>query len=91
MPPRFPHGLRRKPTDMSIPEIAIFTALASSIGAGVYQLATSPWGETSTGQGHEMKKNSSCLMKRPIKSVADGNKPVLLKSDDDTTIVELGK
>ena len=31
---------------MSRPELAIFGALVGSMGIGVYQLITSPWGET---------------------------------------------
>jgi hypothetical protein len=46
MPPKFPHGLTKDPTIMSRPELAIFGALVGSMGIGIYQLITSPWGET---------------------------------------------
>lgn len=52
MPPRYPHGLKRPPHLMSGSEKAVFAALGASIGIGVYQLVTSPWGEDDvTGNG----------------------------------------
>ena len=45
MPPRYPHGLKRPPHLMSGSEKAVFAALGASVGIGVYQLVTSPWGE----------------------------------------------
>lgn len=47
MPPRvkLPHGLTKSPFDMSRGELGIAGLLATSIGIGLYQLATSPWGE----------------------------------------------
>ena len=45
MPRRYPHGLKRPPHLMSGSEKAVFAALGASIGIGVYQLVTSPWGE----------------------------------------------
>ena len=45
MPPRYPHGLKRPPHLMSLGEKSVFAALGASIGIGVYQLITSPWGE----------------------------------------------
>mmetsp|Transcript_4119 Transcript_4119/g.5526 ORF Transcript_4119/g.5526 Transcript_4119/m.5526 type:complete len:107 (+) Transcript_4119:53-373(+) len=98
--PRFPHGLRKKPTDMSGPEIFIFAVLASSIGAGVYQLATSPWSETSSKQDLRTRLLSFCPM--PLSKKADslpssGNElkkkdqTTLIKSDNGATTVEFGK
>ena len=47
--PQFPHGLKKPPTDMNFFEKVIFGSLATSIVAGVYQLASSPWGESEPG------------------------------------------
>lgn len=51
MPPRYPHGLKRPPHLMSGGEKAVFAALGASIGIGVYQLVTSPWGEEKKSGG----------------------------------------
>mmetsp|Transcript_15708 Transcript_15708/g.24435 ORF Transcript_15708/g.24435 Transcript_15708/m.24435 type:complete len:100 (+) Transcript_15708:104-403(+) len=47
MPPkvRLPHGLKKDPFDLSRGELVVIAALATSVGAGIYQLATDPWGE----------------------------------------------
>lgn len=47
MPPRikFPHGLKKSPTEMSSGEKAVFGALLGSVGIGIFQLVTGPWGE----------------------------------------------
>lgn len=45
MPPRYPHGLKKPPTDMSGAEKFVFGFMAASITAGMVQLATSPWSE----------------------------------------------
>jgi len=47
MPPRtrLPHGLTKDPRLMSLGEKGVFGLLAGSIGLGLFQLATSPWGE----------------------------------------------
>ena len=44
MPLRFPHGLIKDPTKMTRAELSIVGALVGSVGVGIYQLATSPWG-----------------------------------------------
>mmetsp|Transcript_28131 Transcript_28131/g.39569 ORF Transcript_28131/g.39569 Transcript_28131/m.39569 type:complete len:102 (+) Transcript_28131:418-723(+) len=47
MPPkvRLPHGLKKDPFDLSRGEFVVISALATSVGIGIYQLATGPWGE----------------------------------------------
>lgn len=49
MPPkvRFPHGLRKSPFDLSVGEFGVFAFLSTSVGIGVYQLATGEWSEPS--------------------------------------------
>lgn len=42
MPPRFPHGLKKNPIHMSLSEKGVFAMLGLSIGAGLFNLATSP-------------------------------------------------
>lgn len=38
MPPRFPHGLKKPPTEMNKSELAIFGILGTSVIIGVYQI-----------------------------------------------------
>mmetsp|Transcript_0 Transcript_0/g.1 ORF Transcript_0/g.1 Transcript_0/m.1 type:complete len:106 (-) Transcript_0:357-674(-) len=53
MPPRYPHGLKKPPTDMSLFEKGVFAALGTSISIGIFQLATSPWGEAGSSGANE--------------------------------------
>eukprot|EP00540_Astrosyne_radiata_P005403 CAMPEP_0116824424 /NCGR_PEP_ID=MMETSP0418-20121206/1390_1 /TAXON_ID=1158023 /ORGANISM="Astrosyne radiata, Strain 13vi08-1A" /LENGTH=87 /DNA_ID=CAMNT_0004452795 /DNA_START=127 /DNA_END=390 /DNA_ORIENTATION=- len=51
MPPRrarLPHGLTKDPTQMSWAEWSVFGVLVGSVGIGLFQMVTSPWGEAST-------------------------------------------
>lgn len=38
MPPRFPHGLKKPPTQMDRSELAIFAILGTSVVIGIYQM-----------------------------------------------------
>lgn len=42
MPPRFPHGLKKNPIHMNWAEKTVFALLGLSMGAGLFNLATSP-------------------------------------------------
>ena len=53
MPPRYPHGLKKPPTDMSCFEKGVFAVLGMSVSIGVFQLATSPWGETGGSRAND--------------------------------------
>eukprot|EP00978_Attheya_sp_CCMP212_P032063 scaffold123542_cov53-Attheya_sp.AAC.1 len=64
MPPKFPHGLKKPPTDMNFFEKVIFGTLATSILAGVYQLASGPWSESETdtkqsNENHVLNQNTT--------------------------------
>mmetsp|Transcript_9881 Transcript_9881/g.11560 ORF Transcript_9881/g.11560 Transcript_9881/m.11560 type:complete len:82 (-) Transcript_9881:351-596(-) len=43
MPPRFPHGLKKSPFDMNKGEKFVLGILGLSVGAGLLDMATSPW------------------------------------------------
>lgn len=40
MPPRFPHGLKKPPSKMDKPELAVFAMLSVSVVAGLYQMGS---------------------------------------------------
>jgi hypothetical protein len=63
MPPKFPHGLTKDPTIMSRPELVIFGALVGSMGIGVYQLITSPWGETPSSSNSKDDSSTTTTIK----------------------------
>jgi len=91
MPPRvkLPHGLTKDPKLMSWGEKGVFALLAASIGLGVYDLATSPWGEqpdsSSTDKNH-MGSSSSSFGHERIKRMGgmqSSEKPTVLELTED--------
>mmetsp|Transcript_8885 Transcript_8885/g.26620 ORF Transcript_8885/g.26620 Transcript_8885/m.26620 type:complete len:102 (-) Transcript_8885:73-378(-) len=101
MPPRFPHRLRRPPTEMSKFEVGVFGLLAGSVGVGLYQLATSPWREQEDYDKSALQEDafSKCPMKKR-KATEEGGKnrrgghsngTSLETQIDDKTKVQLGR
>lgn len=80
MPPKvpLPHGLKKSPFDLSRAEFGIFAVLSTSVGLGIYQLSTSPWGETSD-------KNITKKEERDRPATTN------MVNDDGSTRVDFGK
>mmetsp|Transcript_174 Transcript_174/g.288 ORF Transcript_174/g.288 Transcript_174/m.288 type:complete len:89 (+) Transcript_174:200-466(+) len=73
MPPKFPHGLKKDPTKMSRAELAMFGALAGSVGLGIYRLVTSPWSEThNLDEKAREPEGPEALQQQQPKGVEDG-------------------
>lgn len=73
IPPRNPfrHASNKKrPTDMTLPEKAVFGVLLTSMATGMYQIIAGPWGEDGT------KKNESG-MNQNHQNIAVSNKELI--------------
>ena len=88
MPPRvkLPHGLKKSPLDMSRAELGIAGLLAGSISIGLYQLATSPWGEEEPPTNHSAQQHDRTGLsygKSPKQAMGETKPLTVLEVTDD--------